>query len=207
MPNLLIILYEGVEDRAFLEELLKVLGLEKKFDFHEQCGGKDRFEQILKGLVISKHKTIIIVADNDGDPAEAFKNVQRQIAAAGFTVPQNPRETVATAELPPLSVLMIPWDNDSGCLETLCLSAVSADYKKQLECADALIKCAGAEEWDIARKSKLRMRGFLSAACKSDPNTGLRYAWNRAEKPFPLKDVAVYTQIANYLKSFADAEL
>ncbi len=33
------------------------------------------------------------------------------------------------------------------------------------------------------------------------PNTGLRYAWDRPEKPFPLKGVAAYNNIAEYFKT------
>lgn len=208
MPALPIILFEGVEDKSFLNELLVVIGVREKFDFQKgDGGGKDGFEQLLKGLVTVNHKAIIIVADNDGDPDVAFKNIQKQIAAAGFTVPNKPRETAVTEGLSPASVLMIPWDNDPGCLETLCLSAANQKYKTQLDCADGLVHCAGADEWDIAKKSKLRMRGFLSAVCKSDPNTGLRYAWgtenSRPGDIFPLKDVAAYNLIADYFRNHA----
>jgi hypothetical protein len=202
-----IILYEGEEDKSFLLELLKSLGLNERFEFFEKCGGKDKFKKILKGLVIPNRKAIIIVADNDGDPVESFKNIQTQIGEAGFTIPLKQRETVETANLPPLSVLMIPWDNDAGCLETLCLSAINPKYKHQLEvCAEGLAKCAGAEKWPVAKRAKLRMRGFLSAVCQSDPNTGLRYAWSTDERPgdiFPLKGVAAYNQIAEFFKNFA----
>jgi hypothetical protein len=174
------ILVEGVEDKSFLEELLLVSNLRDKFEFQNGEGrGKNGFEQYLKGLVTVSPKAIIIVADNDGDPDGAFKNIQKQIAAAGFMVPNKPRETVATTARSPLSVLMIPWDNDIGCLETLCVSAANQKYKIELDCAEGLVTCAGAGEWDIAKKAKLRMRGFLSAVCKSDPNTGLRYAWSK----------------------------
>lgn len=208
MPALPIILFERAEDKSFLQELLKVSGLSDKFVFHNgNGGGKDGFELVLKGLVTVNHRTIIIVADNDGDPAEAFKNIQKQISAAGFTVPGKPREMVATADLSPLSVLMIPWDNESGCLETLCLGAVNPNYNSQLACADDLVTCAGADRWDIAKQSKLKMRVFLSAVCKSDPNTGLRYAWSReGGRPgdiFPLNGTAVFDQIAEYFRILA----
>ena len=208
MPALPIILFEGVEDKSFLQELLKVSGVSDKFVFHNGSGGgKNGFELVLKGLVTVDHKAIIIVADNDGFPAEAFKNIQKQINAAGFTVPRKPREMVATADLSPLSVLMIPWDKDAGCLETLCLGAVNPDYNTQLACADGLVRCAGADKWDIAKQSKLKMRAFLSAVCKSDPNTGLRYAWSKeGGRPgdiFPLKGVAVCDQIAEYFRALA----
>jgi hypothetical protein len=203
-----IILFEGAEDKSFLHALLVVSKLHEQFDFQKgEGGGKDGFERLLKGLVTVNSKTIIIVADNDGDPQGAFRNIQKQIAAAGFTVPNLPRETVVTAGLSPLSVLMLPWDNNPGCLETLCLSAANQKYKTQLDCADGLVKCAGADRWDLAKKSKLRMRGFLSAVCQSDPNTGLRYAWSKVGgRPgdiFPLEDVAAYNQIADYFKNLA----
>ncbi len=184
------------------------MGMCSKFDLQKGDGsGKDGFGKVLAGLVTANYKAIIIVADNDGDPAGAFQNVQRQIKEAGFTVPNRPRETVATEGLSALTVLMIPWDEEAGCLETLCLGAANTVYIRQLECADALVKCANAEEWGIAKKSKLRMRGFLSAVCKSDPNTGLRYAWStdggRPGNIFPLKGVDAYKQIADYFKEFA----
>jgi hypothetical protein len=211
MPALPIILYEGAEDHAFLSQLLDAAGLQEEFVFHlnnrtkqPDCAGKDGFGRILKGLIGETHTAIIIVADNDGDPDAQFKCVQNQIGAAGFTIPKSPRDIVQTPNLPMLSVLMIPWDKDRGCLETLCLSAINEEYKHQLEvCADALVKCAG-KDWDIAKQSKLRMRGFLSAVCKSDPNTGLRYAWSRTEKPFPL-DKAAYAQIVDFFRNFLTA--
>jgi len=180
-----------------------VSGVRDKFDFQNgNGGGKDGFELVLKGLVTVEREAIIIVADNDGDPETAFRNIQRQINAAGFTVPSKPREMVASAGLSPLAVLMIPWDEDAGCLETLCFSAVNARYNRELACAQDLVRCAGADRWDIAKKSKLKMRGFLSAVCKSDPNTGLRYAWGtvngRPGDIFPLRGVAACDRIAEY---------
>jgi hypothetical protein len=117
-----IILFKGVEDRTFLHELLTVMNVRGNFDFQKGEGrGKDQFKLFLEALVTANRKAIIIVADNDGNPAEAFKNIQKQIGEAGFTVPTKPRELVQTAGLSPLSVLMIPWDNEAGCLETLGL--------------------------------------------------------------------------------------
>ncbi len=213
MPINPIILYEGVEDKSFLKEMLEFLSLAGRFDFHPNCGGKDAFERILTGLVAEssdslngQRKAVIIVGDNDGDPKGAFKNVQDQIQTAGFTVPQKPREIVTTPNLPPLCVLMIPWDNVSGCLESLCLQAANKNYSDQLKCADALVKCNRAESWDIAKQSKLRMRSFLAAVCKSDPNTGLLWAWSTSNgRPgdiFPPNSAA-FKQIADWFSELA----
>ncbi len=208
MPTLPLILYEGVEDKAFLEALFEVHGIKNKFQFRPDCGGKDKFKSILQSIVIEtgeQPKSIIIVADNDGEPAKMFKNIRRQTGKAGFTRPKKPRETVITNGLPPLSVLMIPWDKDEGCLETLCLSAANKKYKKQLACVDQLIKCVRAQKWDIAKKSKLRMRCLLSSVCKSNPNAGLQFAWSkRGSRPvdiFPIRGVPAFNQIAEYFKN------
>jgi hypothetical protein len=95
---------------------------------------------------------------------------------------------------------MIPWDNEDGCLETLCLGAVNQKYKHQLDCADALVKCNEAAKWDIAKRSKLKMRGFLSGVCRGDPNTGLRYAWStengRPGDIFPIKGENAYKSLS-----------
>ena len=45
-----------------------------------------------------------------------------------------------------------------------------------------------ASNWVIAKLSKLRMRCYLSAACKSDPATSLQYAWSKKEILIPLDD-------------------
>lgn len=183
-----------------------------KFEIHPKFGGKDVFGRILAGLVAEsgnsneQRKAIIIVADNDGDPTGAFKNVQGQIQVAGFSVPQKPREIAGTPNLPPLCVLMVPWDDNPGCLESLCLQAANGKYSAQLKCADALVTCNQAEGWDIAKLSKLRMRGFLSGVCKSDPNTSLRYAWStdggRPGDIFPLNSPA-FKQTADWFSELA----
>jgi hypothetical protein len=76
----------------------------------------------------------------------------------------------------------------------------------QLGCADALVRCAKADGWDIAQKSKLKMRALLSCICKSNPNTGLRYAWDtdkgRPGNIFPLKNVASCKQLAAFFEGF-----
>ncbi len=209
MPTPTLILYEGVEDRAFLEILLAHSGLTDSFAFSDNCRGKDAFGGILTGLVAARgirdRKAVIIVGDNDGNPQESFQNIRSQIESAGFNVPPNPRELTNTDNLPPISVLMLPWDDDAGCLETLLLSAVNPAYEAQLECANHHVDCNQANDWDIPKKAKLLMRAFLSGVCQVDPNTGLRFAWKEGRgTPTDMFNLgsANFKGIIDYLHTF-----
>jgi hypothetical protein len=209
MPDPALILYEGQEDKSCLKALLEARGIMQAFTFHHECGGNTGFKKQLDGLIagtgLEKRKAIIVIGDNDGNYTTSFNAIKSQIRDAGFNTPSNPRELVSTNGLPPISVLMIPWDNDPGCLETLFLSAINNQYARQLACADGLIDCVHADSWDIAKRSKLRMRGFLSAVCTADPNTGLRYAFSpHRGTPLDIFDLnhSSFNNIVTYLQTF-----
>jgi hypothetical protein len=209
MPDPALILYEGEEDKAFLKALLAHSGLTDSFSIHNYCQGKEAFGAILAGLVaargIKARKAVILVVDNDGNPLESFQNIRTQIESAGFNVPASPRDLTNTDNLPAISVLMLPWDTDAGCLETLLLSAVNPAYFSQLECANCLVDCNHANNWDIPKKAKLLMRAFLSGVCRVDPNTGLRFAWKEGRgTPTNMFDLgsANFDGILAYLRTF-----
>ena len=204
-----IILSEGDEDAAFFKNLIKVraipnMEIKKRPNNLE---GNTVFRQWLMGLKpgtgYDKHSGILIVGDNDNDPATSFRKIKRQIEEAdGYGVPSAPRQVApAQNNLPPVAVLMIPWDDKIGALETLCLTA-GFTQRPQLEaCVTRFVKCVKATKWDISKLSKLRMRCFLSAACPGDPNTGLKFAWTGDQRPSDLipLDNPCFDQIAKYL--------
>ena len=152
----------------------------------------------------------MLVADND--KGAGFENVREEIRQANldasaddqFGVPNAPRVSSQQSQsLPPISILMLPWDAQMGCLETLCLDAANVKYSNELKCAEEFIACIGASGWEVSKKSKLKLRCFLSAVCKSEPNTGLVYAWStengRPGDIFPLDTVA-FKPLVDWLK-------
>jgi hypothetical protein len=160
--------------------------------------------------LLSAGPLIILVADNDN--GLGFENVREEISQANadataddqFGVPNAPRvSTKQSQSLPDISILMLPWDNELGCLETLCLRAVNQKYSREKQCAESLVECVLATDWEISKKSKLILRCFLSAVCKTEPNTGLIYAWStengRPGDIFPL-DSPAFKQVADYLR-------
>jgi hypothetical protein len=198
-----LILCEGEEDAAILNAILaeRAIG---PVEFHKEFGGVTRFRKSLEGLIpkpkILETKAVIIVADNDAEPAKFFKAVQDEIKFAGLSAPSNPRERAEQDGFPPIYVLMVPWDNEAGCLETICLMSAGNNHPNIMECVDALAVCVGANRWDVPKLAKLRMRCYLSAVCESDPNTTLRWALKKPENPLSAGDVC-FDQISEYLAS------
>jgi hypothetical protein len=218
-----IILTEGTGDDAFFDVLIKkrLLG---KFSIRPRAKGEPTGSgSFLKRLIglkplpeVQNSNAIIIVGDNDSDKTTSFKSIKEQIVSAGgYNVPTTQR--IASAQgnlsmsipLPPVSVLMLPWDDELGCLETLLLKAANPIYEKEMRCANKLADCVNVTDWDISKKSKLIFRCFMSAVCKKEPNTGLPHAWN-TEKGRPgdifLPENPVFNPIANYLAQYASSD-
>lgn len=215
-----IVLGEGEPDERFINNLAKAIGL-PQFEVRDpreggSSRGKDGFARRLTGLRaetgIEKQKAVLIVADNDLDPSEAFKNVRRQIVDSNrnddrkWGVPDKPRDLVqSTGSLPSLAVLMIPWDDEKGCLETICFEAAEEGRAEHARCVHDLVKCAKAEGWNISALSKLRMRVMVASLCESDPNTGLQYIWSEGRgHPTDIASLTAkcFKRIADYLSAF-----
>ena len=199
-----IVLCEGKEDISFLRALIahREIGA---FDFHKP-NGTGAFTRMLTGLRtgsdIRERKAILIVSDNDGDPDGQFEAIRMQITEAGWIAPETPRAEAAQEGMPSIHVLMLPWDDDQGCLETLCLIAATNANPEEMKCVEQLVTCVEAKDLPVPMLSKLRMRCYISSVCKTDPNTGLRYAWSRPQTLIPMTDPC-FDKLAAYLRSVA----
>lgn len=127
-----LILSEGKADRVFLKHLLEVRGIDHNFEFfaNDKYGaGNTAFEASLKGLPVERGfenvKAILIVTDCDEEPERSFQKIQEQIKEAQFIVPEKPFEIVKTENLPVLVVVMIPFDNVCGNLESYIVRAMA----------------------------------------------------------------------------------
>ena len=184
-----LILGEGPQDEAFFTNLITQHRLT---GFDTGCvGGKDVFGEVLGGLRLDRDfrniSCILLVSDNDDDPASAFDGICRQIRdAGGYGIPPQPLTPATASDHPSVIVMMLPWVDQRGCLETLCYPAAVAASTDISQCVETYASCVRADSWGITRRSKMLLACMLATACKSDPNTGLRYAWNRPENLIPL---------------------
>jgi hypothetical protein len=206
-----VLICEGDADKAFFTHLLRERGLPEFDVFHPYemdgvASGNSAFGDFLRGLSVllpsAAVSGVLLISDNDLDPAASFDAVRQQIRiAGGFGVPRAPLEVARATGYPPLAVMMLPWTGAPGGLETLCLDAVYASRPELRECLDGYCDCAGTNTWDLSRLSKMRMQCALAAMCHSKPATSIRYAWSRAETMVPLNQ-GCFDQIANTLATF-----
>jgi len=210
MPLPWLILSEGDSDYAFLKKLIEVrqiLNVEPRRR-PGKLAGNTVFEQWLRQLKtepgMDERPGILIVADNDNNPSRAFKQITRQIRLAGeYGIPSGPGQVApAPNGRPAVAVLMLPWNDQQGCLETLCLVAAFKRRPRIARCVANFLRCVNTKSWTVSNRDKLRMRCLLSAACKRNPNTGLQFAWSQ-EKGRP-KDLIPLTyrcfnQVATFL--------
>ncbi len=212
-----IVLGEGEPDEKFINKVAKAAGLPEFGTRNPRGGGssygKAGFGRRLMALRtetnVEEQKAVLIIADNDDDPAAAFHDIQKQIRESNkdeerqWGVPTKPRElATSSGSLPSIGVLMVPWDDEQGCLETLCFDAAKAQRPDHAKCVEDLVKCAKAESWVISSLSKLRMRVMTASLCEKDPNTGLQYIWTEGRGcPTDISPLnsEVFKKIVDYL--------
>jgi hypothetical protein len=230
-----VILTEGTADDICINKIIEENGLGKdkfhipKFD-QGKFGGITNFHLKISSIrstiepyTLSESRAMVIVADNDNNPKAQFEKVCGQIMLANknrspaesFGVPQKPREAARQSlTLPPLYVLMLPWDGEEGCLETLCLySANKTRYKTELDCVERFSDCVGSKNWidakklpDVSRKAKFHVKSILTSICE-DPYTPFHCSWNPEKSPmdiFQLKNAA-FSNVIGFLAQFTAA--
>lgn len=207
-----LVLTEGHADRAFLKYLLTARGADKHdFDFFENVdkygGGNTSFEAYLKGTQLErgfeKVKAILIVTDCDADPAKSFENVQKQIQAAGYSVPDKPLELVKTDRKPALCVVTIPFDNSPGHLETYILKGMQTQWAAERTSTDRHIQDTSASGWIATTQDKARVQCMIAVIHQEDPNKSLRYIWGKnPDFSNMLKDDATFNDLFEFLTNF-----
>lgn len=214
-----VILCEGARDGAFFRHLIRERGLphfevtyptENTLEGERiETGGRQGFSLALRGFRAGTRwmdlSAILIASDNDDDPTRSFREVQQQIVdAGGYAVPQEPLKVARMSSSVPIVVMMLPWLEERGSLDTLCLQPMYDKWLAGKQCLDGFCECTGVNTWtSVSKSSKLRVQVLLSAMCPSDPNTTLRYAWSgegRGE-PIPLQHQAL-DRVAGFLRDF-----
>jgi hypothetical protein len=102
-----------------------------------------------------------------------------------------------------VTVLLIPWHDQPGNLECLCLPAAVHAAGGLSKCVDDFADCAGVEQWGRANaEGKMKLRSLLAAGHRSDPFIGLGRVWNDAPALIPLDHSGfdrVWDEVARFL--------
>lgn len=150
-------------------------------------------------------KKILIVADNDGNPAGALQAVQNQINATAdiqpgrrYLAPAAPQ--VAAGVNPEVTILMLPDTGQTGALDTLCLMAAANKRPAVANCVDNFANCIAPVGWTPPREDKMRLRALLSASCP-DPYIAPAWVWRDGTDLVPLDD-AIFNPIVAFLRNY-----
>lgn len=194
------IIVEGADDREFFTRLLEHRGIDEyqvgcPRDKDNRCMGNGAFSKRIEAIFASSTvdvKGCIIVADCDDDPAGRFENAQKQLvklprpkSAFSKTIGPGPDgNEIKTA------IVMIPTDMSHGGLETLLLECCKSIPTHSL-CIDDFCTCtqrAGRKKLD---NEKVRLRAFIAATHRDDPNLALSSWVTNTHRPFQMNLTAL----------------
>jgi hypothetical protein len=187
LPRLLVC--EGAEDKLFFERLITVRQL--PWFYIADAKGNGEFAAAIRAFQVSRTadynslREILIVADNDDCPRDRFANVRTQIdrvfgtgTAPDAPLQKTPRTATRAAAI---TVLMIPWANEQGHLERMCVEAARDADKNIAAHVDTFMDLIRAESWrNESRFGKAWLRTNLAARCSRDPFIALGRVFTEA---------------------------
>lgn len=212
------ILCESPTDEAFLRALLRHKRLPEVCIRYtgeaniDRTGGIDQFGKLLEGIPtwdgFFSVTDLLIVADTDLDPARNFEKIQKALADARpfgtppttYRVPTRPRVKIAGA--PAVMVLMVPWEDQPGNLERLCLAAAMSAAGNTAACVDTFAQCAGVNAWaNSIKRDAMKLRSVLAAQHQKNPFIGIGKVWQKNPALIPI-DHASFKGIEDVLTDF-----
>ena len=220
------LLCEGKGDKDFFTRFLEFHGFKSVF-VEDAKNGKDGIGRALMGkyadsqMPLENFKNIIIVVDSDEDPSKSFRSVVAQLesvnrdqsknlsVASGefpISIPEESWTKVLTAgSQPSVCILSIPDRSRSGALETLCYDALKNNGGNITDCVEAFSHCCGADAWAEQKKSKLKLRAFLSATHQRDPDIGFSRVFQVSPSLIDFNH-EVFMPLKSFLTTILEAE-
>jgi hypothetical protein len=199
-----LIICEGASDCRFLTLLLERRQI-TGFQVVRPANSKDGFENRLRVIRASeddlaKIETIVLITDNDDDPAAAFNRIARQVRQAGqYPIPAQPLTVARKTDYPDIVIVMIPWEGIEGGLETLILEALADKEPDVRKCLEEYLNCTPARDWNSNKQAKMLLVCMIAGICKGNPAGSLTYLWNTENNLLDLIDHSCFDRLANFL--------
>jgi hypothetical protein len=174
---------EGDGDAFFIRNLCEARGIGGIQV--EDARGNAKFPEFLRGLRDStdfgRLKGLLIVSDNDDKPDDSYKRIRGHLKDTRFPYAEAPLRPARRDGIT-VVVMMLPFTATGGptrgCLETVLLQAVEPANVEVARCIDVHRECiAGARTRN--QEDKFRMRSFIAALYKEDPNLSISFATSR----------------------------
>jgi hypothetical protein len=123
------------------------------WDFSEALSPRDNFEGLLRQRAFVKGdvRALGIITDAEESRSARQQSLQSLLANLGLAVP--PAQLTVAAGSPHTGFLIMPHDEESGCLEHACLKACSLPAQ-HLACAEAYVECVTSQSGQPSHANK-----------------------------------------------------
>ena len=170
-------------------------------------GFAKHLDAVLSGDAKDKIKTLLVVADNEDDPAASLKECQVALKkVANYDVPDPPNILRSDRVV---AIHMLPSPATAGALEHLLLDALFDVYPGLKKCVQQFSQSTKRSlTWTSNRKAKMYLQALISSHCEDNPclQTTLLWTnqnWKRSANPFPRSNPR-YKPLIDFLKSFTE---
>jgi len=210
VPSLLatnaLVVAEGNGDKQFIENLCAVRGI-GGFQI-EEARGNAKFETHLKGLRdrtgFDNLRLLVVIGDNDDTPGDRFNHIRKSLKAAALPQPNDPFTPVKRDNLTVI-IIMLPYTYAAasrtvakGCLDTVLLPYIENRHGAVLPCVETYHTCVGKADRTKNQNDKFRLRCFIAALFREDPNLALSWVTSPGKNLIDLND-QYFTEFAQYL--------
>jgi hypothetical protein len=207
-----LILCEGESDKRFFDKFIEKRHIEPIFQVRfpgredvPRGGGNSNFGPWLSAAsklidFQTNIKAVLVVSDNDTDPAKSIEALIANLRQTGFAIPQPGQKIAKKRGCPAVAIIMIP-DGSPGNLETLCLAPFYTKWPIK-PALDTFLAATPAATWSEGKKSKMQVQCLIAANCSSRPEAGFSGHWWEDDKfHLPLDDRA-FDPLERYLNGF-----
>lgn len=196
-----VVICEGPADAKLIKRLIEREQLNLNGFYIHEARGYQNFGTVVTGIAGSSNRMnlrrLVIVGDNDTDPAGRFDNACNALQREGFPIPPEPSQI--TAGDPSTAIFLIPQAGVIGALETLLVAALLEGHPEVEECLRRLEECpTGCGGWNDVKKSKMRFQAAVAVTCADDPSAGAAHIWSKAYNPVNAASTA-FNELATFL--------
>jgi len=188
-----------------------------------EASGFDMFKEYLNafGRTSDFQKvTDIVLACDSGDrpttnPNEKYKSLRKMIASARFGDPPMAYQPPTAANvvvpvggpIPRVHILVLPWNDQSGGLETLCLQAARAaggtESVRVMTCVDAFSNCVNVAPLNHERQGKFKLQSFISGMWPTRATVRPEQIYDMHASALVPLDHAAFNQVRDFLGQVA----
>jgi hypothetical protein len=205
-----VLLCEGLGDHFEARNIGSDFSVRVPFIAGQYAGGRSQFGRYLSSISVDEAfvenvKVVLIVSDNDTDPAVSFAEVQEEIRSSKtFPAPTAELAIARSKDGPAVVVLMLPMGDGPGNLESLCYEAAMTKWPLLIPHLDEFVGNCPPAAWSLGKQAKMRMQTILASTNDQQPDTGFAGHWNQpAQFRVPL-DHACFDELTEFLRNFSE---